>query len=788
MSGTFNEKLHPRDRRGKFAHKLGALHPGEVFHTRTGGRLRVVAHNSHDGKSRVQDMASGKMRHMSPTANVRREEPALGGRMTGPGRGGSHRVGTSGQPLTGKQSPAAGKKPGSTSHIAAELRPEALKSAKDTLLRGLVAQGKNSAEIKAEMERTFGKESPAAGAGSHHDREFTNLATGEKLHIGYDKNDNPISHGFDDEGLVQHHHDPVKAKELHDKAMRSVRSGSGRVEDVEYFTPKPSSGNPLSGRSSLTPGNLAKATDAEIAAHRLRYPSHEGLRREAEKRQPGKFSLPAGSEAYEQMKATAAALGLPFDEEEMKKRMGIASPPKAAASSDEVKAGDTGVPMHKIPVGSVVKVTGYHGYNQSIGKVGNPITVGDHPTADVRGRYRDIAGQWDYVDPTTTFDVVSVPSGKKPHKLYDPFNKPGAKADAFAKQAPPPKVKPVPPEIVDYAQKATAAAQATRDKAYAQIGGYNEYSDNEYSVGRGPKGNVRNVKAMSDGKLVAEWYKILGEHPPDNEVLSAWKSEMRKRNITITEAEARRIGRLREQLDEAVASGANSRVAVLRQVLAVAESTLSSESRKKLPKSAFAIPPDRYPIHDESHARNALSRVAQHGTPDEKAKVRAAVHRRYPNIGKAEEGWAEKLHPRKRAGGPGGGEFIKALRQIAGGHGFIAGEYSTHGERSAVKSLVDQGHVVAKWDRGADTDRYEVTPKGQAALHAAPLEAHHKALLAKVGSGSMRWTDLTGDETKTANELLASGHLVTGSAPQKSTSFINGKHHTFQGTIIRKAA
>jgi len=54
-----------------------------------------------------------------------------------------------------------------------------------------------------------------------------------------------------------------------------------------------------------------------------------------------------------------------------------------------------------------------------------------------------------------------------------------------------------------------------------------------------------------------------------------------------------------------------------------------------LAKTQFAIPGDRaYPIHDEAHARNALARVAQHGTPEEKRRVRAAVARRYPNIGK----------------------------------------------------------------------------------------------------------------------------------------------------------
>jgi hypothetical protein len=40
----------------------------------------------------------------------------------------------------------------------------------------------------------------------------------------------------------------------------------------------------------------------------------------------------------------------------------------------------------------------------------------------------------------------------------------------------------------------------------------------------------------------------------------------------------------------------------------------------------------KYPINDRSHARNALARVSQHGSPAQKARVRAAVRRRYPGI------------------------------------------------------------------------------------------------------------------------------------------------------------
>jgi len=60
---------------------------------------------------------------------------------------------------------------------------------------------------------------------------------------------------------------------------------------------------------------------------------------------------------------------------------------------------------------------------------------------------------------------------------------------------------------------------------------------------------------------------------------------------------------------------------------------LTTKKRKALPKGSFAIPERRaYPIHDKAHARNALARVAAHGTPAEKKRVRAAVRRRYPGI------------------------------------------------------------------------------------------------------------------------------------------------------------
>ena len=71
---------------------------------------------------------------------------------------------------------------------------------------------------------------------------------------------------------------------------------------------------------------------------------------------------------------------------------------------------------------------------------------------------------------------------------------------------------------------------------------------------------------------------------------------------------------------------------------------LTYSHRKALPKADFALPGKReggkggYPIPDASHARNALSRVSQFGTPAQKAEVRAKVHKKFPSIGRKGSG------------------------------------------------------------------------------------------------------------------------------------------------------
>lgn len=71
---------------------------------------------------------------------------------------------------------------------------------------------------------------------------------------------------------------------------------------------------------------------------------------------------------------------------------------------------------------------------------------------------------------------------------------------------------------------------------------------------------------------------------------------------------------------------------------------LNTEERKELPKKDFVEPKKKgYPIEDKSHARNALARVSEFGSPSLKAKVRREVHDKYPSIEEKKKNMAKKI-------------------------------------------------------------------------------------------------------------------------------------------------
>lgn len=78
------------------------------------------------------------------------------------------------------------------------------------------------------------------------------------------------------------------------------------------------------------------------------------------------------------------------------------------ARTEPAKPYEMNVPIRLIPTGSQVKI-GYS-WDQTMRTVGVPVDNGD---GDVVGKYKDIANEWDYVQPETSFNLGSVPSDKK---------------------------------------------------------------------------------------------------------------------------------------------------------------------------------------------------------------------------------------------------------------------------------------------------------------------------------------------------------------------------------------
>jgi hypothetical protein len=105
---------------------------------------------------------------------------------------------------------------------------------------------------------------------------------------------------------------------------------------------------------------------------------------------------------------------------------------------------------------------------------------------------------------------------------------------------------------------------------------------------------------------------------------------------------------------------------------------LTQKGREQIKTKNFAIPKGngpgdtgKYPIHDERHAKSALTYVEQHGTPSEKAQVYKAVAKKYPGLSR--ESSVPELRERvkeKKASSLGfGSEFLVRLAFLGGGDG-----------------------------------------------------------------------------------------------------------------------
>lgn len=99
---------------------------------------------------------------------------------------------------------------------------------------------------------------------------------------------------------------------------------------------------------------------------------------------------------------------------------------------------------------------------------------------------------------------------------------------------------------------------------------------------------------------------------------------------------------------------------------------LTTAGREKIKEKNFALPGRRYPINDPAHARNALARVSQHGSPAEKAAVRSKVHKKFPGIGEGSEKQALQLPSNK--------DVIQILNDVLGDQFTAISQYIVQSE------------------------------------------------------------------------------------------------------------
>lgn len=121
---------------------------------------------------------------------------------------------------------------------------------------------------------------------------------------------------------------------------------------------------------------------------------------------------------------------------------------------------------------------------------------------------------------------------------------------------------------------------------------------------------------------------------------------------------------------------------------------LSYGKRKEMPKKDFALPSKRkggkggYPIEDKAHARNALARVAQHGSSEQKADVRRKVHAKYPAIGEGNKSMKPKHEKRRNAA-----EHERKGEKRYEKHEKRARKHESRGEQAHMKKMRRDVHV-----------------------------------------------------------------------------------------------
>ncbi len=199
------------------------------------------------------------------------------------------------------------------------------------------------------------------------------------------------------------------------------------------------------------------------------------------------------------------------------------------------------------------------------------------------------------------------------------------------------------PEKADAARKErNAAFQAKIDKAREK----NNPKSPEDAWASDFDANLNKDKGPKYDTPVVPRRRVKGPVPTDAPMFQATTGKRRKRKEESVMKKSELMKIIREEVEvvltneEAVEIFNLDPAALIDEMLK--EEDLSAAERRALPDSDFALPgkgegPEgkqsgSYPIPDAEHARMALAMVAKHGTAEEKAKVRAAVKKKFPDI------------------------------------------------------------------------------------------------------------------------------------------------------------
>jgi hypothetical protein len=94
---------------------------------------------------------------------------------------------------------------------------------------------------------------------------------------------------------------------------------------------------------------------------------------------------------------------------------------------------------------------------------------------------------------------------------------------------------------------------------------------------------------------------------------------------------------------------------------------LTAKARANIPQKEFAVPSKdggAYPIDTRQRAATALGLVGMHGSPAEKAQVRGAVAKKYPQVEQSKGPQAKKPEAKKADGNNRGGTTQRLARTL----------------------------------------------------------------------------------------------------------------------------